>query len=114
MITRHLFLKCGIFLFLLSPLASAQEQSKVGADAAKRMRVFGENEHQARTGIFSPNRDCIDAKIEVAVRNGEAIFSLKEIEMVPNAYRGRTGEGKIEYVLGTGDCRILISAAPAK
>jgi hypothetical protein len=56
----------------------------------------------ARTGIFLPNRECIEAKIEVTVRNGEVTFTLKELETVPGAFKSGVGEGKIAYVLGTG------------
>ena len=53
-------------------------------------------------GFFLPNRECIEAKIEVTVRNGEVTFTLKELETVPGAIKSGVGEGKIACVLGTG------------
>ena len=41
-----------------------------------------------------------------SVRNGEATFTLKELEMVPGAFKSGVGEGKIEYFLGTGGAAI--------
>jgi hypothetical protein len=61
-----------------------------------------------RDGDFLPNRECIEAKIEVTVRNGEITFTPKELETVLGALRPGGGQGKIAYFLVTG-CRILIS-----
>jgi hypothetical protein len=47
--------------------------------------------------IFLTNRECIAAKIEVTVRNGEITFTLRELETVPGAFKSGVGEGKIAY-----------------
>jgi len=106
---------CGVFLLLFTVNASAQDRAEARPDAEKKFRIFGEKDRLVfPASILPPSRDCVDAKIEVTVRNGVATFSLKEIETVPEALKWHSGQGKVEFILGTGNCRISIRAVPAE
>src|SRR5262245_35627149 len=100
---------CGVFLLLFTVNAPAQDRAQARPDAEKQFRIFGEKDRlEFLASILPPSRDCVDAKIEVTVRNGVAKFSLKEIETVPDALKGapdalqlESGQVKVEFILGT-------------
>jgi hypothetical protein len=121
----QLLYTCGVFFLLFTVNASAQDRAEARPDAEKKFRIFGEKDRLifGPSSILPQSRDCVDAKIEVTVRNGVATFSLKEIETVPDALnwhsgpdtlKWHSGQGKIEFILGTGNCRISIRAVPAE
>lgn len=79
------------------------------------MRVYGEKEiASSRTGIvLDGGVDCVDAKVEVLLKNSEATLTLKEIESgrgYSSKFKGRT----IEWIFGNKACRISLMVSPAK
>lgn len=100
-------------LLLASDPASAQDHTP---KFSKEMHVYGPKDiGVARMNIFQPNADCVDARLELVLVNGEVALALREIQKIddpPGIYRGRMGGGKMRYVIGRGACRIVVSVEP--
>ena len=107
----------GVFLLLFVSHASAQDPAESPPDAEKKFKVYDEGRrHGFGAYVLPPSRDCTHAKLEVVLQNGRATIWLKEVELGPasGAFKANSGYGKVEFILGTGNCRISIRAVPAE
>jgi hypothetical protein len=103
----------GAVLVGLRDAGIAQDAPKA---ASKEMHVFEPAKATTMAaGIAPPGNDCLDAKIEIRLQNGEAFYTTREIEKNARAMaQGTVGNGKIEMVYGKGSCRISIVIEPGK